>query len=171
VLKVGDIAPEIDATTTRGEKFVLSEQKAICTVIYFYPKAFTPGCTRETRAFAENHNEIMLAGAGIVGISTDDGSTQCDFAKAMGVPFPLIGDDDKRISRGFGVLWPLFGVAKRVTFVVGAERRIIALYHHELNVGQHRDDVLRFVHDYCDAVRAQAQSLWQTTQRTPRSEK
>ncbi len=168
MLNVGDTAPEIDATTTTGDRFVLSKQKAICTVIYFYPKAFTPGCTRETRTFAENHNELELAGASIIGVSTDDGSTQCDFAKSLGTPFPLIGDPDKTISRGFGVLWPLFGVAKRVTFVVGAERKVLAVFHHELKIGQHRDDVLKFVHDYCDAVRAEAQELWKKALHGPR---
>jgi len=160
LLKVGDTAPEIDATTSKGERFVLSQEKAICTVIYFYPKAFTPGCTRETRTFADNYNELSLAGASILGVSTDDGTTQCDFAKSLGTPFPLIGDADKSISRAFGVLWPLLGVAKRVTFVISADRKILALFHHELKVGMHRDDVLRFVHDYCDAVRVEAQQLW-----------
>jgi peroxiredoxin len=160
LLKVGDTAPEIDATTSMGDRFVLSEQTSICTVIFFYPKAFTPGCTRETKSFAENYNEIMLAGATIIGVSTDDDTTQCDFAKSLEAPFALIGDADKSIARSFGVLWPLVGVAKRVTFVVGADRKILAVFHHELKVGKHKEDVLRFVHDYCDAVRSQSQALW-----------
>jgi peroxiredoxin len=160
VLKIGDIAPDIDAVTTTGARFVLSEQTAICTVVYFFPKAFTPGCTKETKAFSDDYNEIALAGASILGVSTDTAETQCEFAQSMRAPFPLVGDSDKHIAKAFDVLWPLVGVAKRATFVIGADRKILAVFHHEMNVAKHRDDVLTFVHTYCDAVRTQSQGLW-----------
>lgn len=167
VLKVGDTAPEIDAVTTTGARFVLGEQTSLCTVVYFFPKAFTPGCTKETKAFSDDYNEIALSGASIVGISTDDGDTQCEFAQSLRAPFPLIGDSDKRIAEAFGVLWPLLGVAKRVTFVVGADRKVVAVFHHEVDVGQHRHDVLAFVYQYGNAVRAKAQELWQREPQGP----
>jgi thioredoxin-dependent peroxiredoxin len=156
MLKVGDIAPEIDAATTDGSRFVLSAQKGLCTVVYFFPKAFTPGCTVETRRFRDNYTEIALAGASIVGVSTDDNATQCRFSEELRTPFPLIGDADRAISRAYDVLWPLVGVAKRVTFVIGPERRILATFRHEIDVTKHRDDVLKFVHDRLTAVRAGA---------------
>lgn len=89
-LKVGDRAPEINTKTSDGKPFVLSEQGGLCTVLYFFPKAFTPHCTKETRFFADNFNEILLAGANIVGISTDDADTQCKFAGDLGARFPLL---------------------------------------------------------------------------------
>lgn len=155
-LKVGDRAPEIEGTTSEGKRFVLSEQKGLCTVIYFYPKAFTPGCTAETRIFRENYNEILLAGASIIGVSTDDVDTQCRFKNELAVPFPLLADNDKRISRAYDVLWPLVGLARRYTFVVGPDMTIEAIFHHELDVQQHRDDVLRFVHEKFEAQRPRA---------------
>lgn len=160
MLLVGEMAPDIDAVTTLGDRFVLSAQTSICSVVYFFPKAFTPGCTKETRLFVENYNELLLAGATIIGVSTDDGETQCEFAQSLGTPFALIGDSDKSISKAYGVLRGMLGVAKRVTFVLSVEKRVLAVFHHDFAIDKHRDDVLPFVHDYCDEVRRQSQGLW-----------
>lgn len=154
MLAVGDTAPPIDAKTSQGTRFVLSDQDALCTVIYFFPKAFTPGCTKETGYFRESYAEIALAGATIVGISTDDERTQCDFADSLRAPFPLIPDKDQAISRAYDVLWPIIGLARRITYVVGRARIIEAVFHHELAIREHRDDVLRFVNDKFRATRA-----------------
>ncbi len=145
MLKAGDLAPEIDATTTAGTHFRLSEQPSLCTVVYFFPKAFTPGCTIETRRFRENWAELSLLGANVVGVSTDDHDTQCLFAQSMKTPFPMIGDADKKIARAYGVLWPILERAKRVTFVIDSRRRIASVIHHEVNIAQHRDEVLRAI--------------------------
>jgi thioredoxin-dependent peroxiredoxin len=153
VLNTGDIAPEIDAITTDGARFVLSEQRGLCTVVYFFPKAFTPGCTAETKRFRDNFAELTLSGASVVGVSTDDPETQCRFASSLRAPFPLIGDKGKEISRAFDVLWPVLGVARRVTYVVAPDRQILAAFRHEIQVKKHRDDVLKFVNDRLTAMR------------------
>lgn len=146
MLKVGDIAPHIDALANDGSRFRLVEQATkLCTVIYFFPKAFTPGCTRETTRFRDNFAEIAIAGAALVGISTDDHDTQCRFAESLRAPFPMIGDYDKSISRAYGVLWPVLGRARRVTFIVSPHRKIEAVFQHELQIVKHRDDVLLFI--------------------------
>ena len=145
MLKVGDRAPAIDAMTSSGTRFVLAEQSGLCTVVYFFPKAFTPGCTVETKTFRDNHVELEIAGVTVVGISTDDLATQCNFARSINTPFPMIGDNDSSISRAYQVLWPLIGVAKRVTYVINNEQVIEAVFRHEIDVKSHRDDVLRFV--------------------------
>lgn len=146
MLKPGDTAPDIDALANDGSRFRLADQSTkLCTVIYFFPKAFTPGCTKETKRFRDNYAELAIAGAAIVGVSTDDHDTQCRFAESTRAPFPLIGDDDKRISRAYGVLWPLIGVTRRVTFIVNALRTIEAVFQHEAQIVKHRDDVLMYV--------------------------
>ena len=145
MLKVGDRAPAIDAMTSSGTRFVLAAQDGLCTVVYFFPKAFTPGCTVETKSFRDNHVELEIAGATVVGISTDDLATQCNFARSIKTPFPMIGDNDSSISRAYDVLWPIIGVAKRVTYVINVEQQIEAVFRHEIDVKSHRDDVLRFV--------------------------
>jgi len=95
----------------------------------------------------------MLAGASVVGVSTDDLATQCDFARSLDTPFPLIGDKDRAICQAYDVLWPIVGVAHRVTYVVGPDRRIEAAFKHELNPKAHRDDVLRFVNEKFQGTR------------------
>lgn len=146
MLKAGDTAPDIDAVDTGGKRFRLADQSSkLCTVIYFYPKAFTPGCTKETKRFRDNYAELAIAGATIVGISTDAHETQCRFAESLGTPFPLIGDHDKRIASAYGVLWPIIGIARRVTFIVNPLRTIEAVFQHEAAIVKHRDDVLGYV--------------------------
>lgn len=154
MLSVGDTAPEIDSVTSKGTRFRLSEQSGLCTVVYFYPKAFTPGCTAETKRFRDNYPELTLAGATVIGVSTDDVTTQCNFAESLKAPFPLVPDADLAISRAYGVLWPVVGVARRVTFVIDPKRRVLAVFHHEIQIKKHRDDVLWFVHQQLAASRA-----------------
>ncbi len=153
-LKPGDQAPEIDAVASDGQRFVLSEQAGLCTVIYFFPKAFTPGCTAETRMFRDNYVELLLAGASIVGVSTDDLRTQCDFANATRTPFPIVPDPEQVICTAYNVLWPVMNVARRVTFIVRPDRIIDAVFHHELQISRHRDDVLRHVNAMFKRARA-----------------
>ena len=153
-LKPGEQAPEIDAVASDGRRFVLSAQTGLCTVIYFFPKAFTPGCTAETRMFRDNYVELLLAGANIVGVSTDTLQTQCDFANAERTPFPIVPDPEQVICAAYNVLWPVMNVARRVTFVVRPDRIIDAVFHHELQISRHRDDVLRHVNAMFKRARA-----------------
>ena len=154
MLKPGDTAPEIDALTSDGSRFRLSAQaNKLCTVVYFFPKAFTPGCTKETKRFRDNYPELALAGAVIVGISTDDHDIQCSFADSLRAPFPMIGDADRSISSAYGVLWPVIARPKRVTFIINPLRTIEAVYQHEVQIAKHRDDVLRHVDEMFRARR------------------
>jgi peroxiredoxin len=153
VLSIGATAPEIDAVTTSGARFRLSDQRGLCTIVYFFPKAFTPGCTAETKRFRDHHVELTLAGASVVGVSTDDETTQCAFAKETRAPFPLIADRDRRISTAYDVLWPVVGLPQRITYVVGPRRDVLAAFHHELRIKQHTDEVLKFVHERLEATR------------------
>jgi thioredoxin-dependent peroxiredoxin len=159
MLRVGDAAPPIDAMGSDGQRFVLYEQAGLCTVIYFFPKAFTPGCTAETKEFRKNFLELDLAGASVVGVSTDDDKTQCAFADSLSTPFPIVADPDKAICRAYDVLWPLVNLAQRVTYIVGPRpdgqpgRVIEAAFRHELRIASHRDDVLRFVDQRLRATR------------------
>jgi peroxiredoxin len=157
VLQPGDTAPDIDAPASDGTRFSLAAQSTkLCTVLYFFPKAFTPGCTVETKLFRDNYAEIALAGATIVGVSTDKLDTQCRFASEMKTPFPLIADPTKKIAQGFGVLFPLVGIARRVTFVLNRERRVLAIFSGLFDVEKHRDGVLRFIHHERERMRARA---------------
>jgi len=157
MLAVGSQAPEIDAPTSAGSRFRLSEQGGrACTVLYFFPAAFTPGCTRETKEFAHNYNELQMMGAALAGISTDDHDTQCKFADSLHAPFPMIGDSDGAITKAYDVRWPVIGRAQRVTYVVSHEMKILAAFHHEIQIGKHLEDVLLFVDELSRRRRAQS---------------
>ena len=158
MLDVGSRAPEIDVLDNRGRRFRLSEDHGrLCTVVYFFPKAFTPGCTRETKVFADNYGELFLAGAALVGVSTDDAKTQCEFADSLHTPFPLLVDHDGAVTRAYDVRWPLVNIAQRVTYVIDSSRCIAGAFHHELQIGKHRDDVLRAVDALYQAKRGTAE--------------
>lgn len=146
MLPVSSRAPDIDAIDNHGKRFRLSDQSnRLCTILYFYPKAFTPGCTRETAAFRESHDEIQRLGASILGVSTDDSSTQCRFADFMRAPFPLIADPRGELIRAFDVSWPLLNIARRVTYVLGPSQVVLATFHRELQITKHHDEVVTFV--------------------------
>ena len=154
-LSPGQRAPEIDAIASNGQRFVLSQQEGLCTVVYFFPKAFTPGCTAETKMFRDNYVELLLAGANLIGVSTDDEKTQCEFAASTRAPFPIVSDADHKICKGFDVLWPVMNVARRITYVIRPDMTIDAVFHHEVAISRHRDDVLRHVNAMFKAAREQ----------------
>ena len=143
MLKVGDPAPALSAVTSDGKTVDLSTLRGKRVVVFFFPKAFTLGCTIETRRFRDHYSEIAALGAEVVGVSVDSAERQCEFASAEGVPFPMVGDASRTISRSFDVLRPILGVSQRVTYVIGPEGRIEAAFHHELMVGKHLEDVKR----------------------------
>ena len=145
MLRVGDPAPEIDLPASDGKAFRLSDRGGRYTVVYFFPAAFTPGCTKESKQFRDNSSELAQLGADVVGISTDTHARQCEFAESLQVTFPMVGDEGGRITRAYGVAWPIVGKARRVTFVVGPTQKIAAVFWHEVQVSRHLDDVVAFL--------------------------
>jgi thioredoxin-dependent peroxiredoxin len=142
MIRLGHPAPDFTAQTTQGASFTLSAMRGRKVVLYFFPKAFTPGCTREAAQFQDAYAEVKALGAEVIGISTDDHQTQCDFAGKVKVAFPMIGDGDGKIAGLFDVFWPFFKLARRVTFLIDEAGVVRGVYQHELRIGQHADDVL-----------------------------
>lgn len=143
MLRVGDLAPDFTATTSHGKQLTLSALRGRRVVLFFFPKAFTTGCTIETRRFRDHYAEIAALGAEVIGVSVDKEQTQCDFASQEGVPYPMIGDESRAINRSYDVLWPLLGVSQRVTYIIGPDGKIERVLHHELLVNKHLDEVKR----------------------------
>ena len=136
-LKLGDLAPPIVGTTHDGKPFRLDSLRGQNVVIYFYPAAFTPVCTIETRKFRDRQDEIAKLGGTIVGISSDSQGTQCEFAQKERVQFPMVADADRSIATAYGIKWPLLPRAQRVTFVLDKEGRVVGRIHHELSAERH----------------------------------
>ncbi len=142
MLKPGDLAPDFSAVDCEGNTFRLSALRGRRVVLFFFPKAFTLGCTIENRAFRDNHEVIRELGAELVGISVDTVQRQCEFAERENIRFTLLGDERKAIGRQYGVLWPVLEIDRRVTFILSAEGVVEEVIHHEVRVWRHLDDVL-----------------------------
>jgi len=144
MLSIGDRAPDFSARTTDGQMLTLSQLRGRPVVIYFFPHAFTPGCTAETRRFRDNYDDLRRFDVEVIGISTDDHEKQCKFAQAEKVKFPLIGDRNAEIQALYGVKRPILKSNRRVTYVIDEDGMIAAMFHHEFQVLRHMDDVRQF---------------------------
>jgi thioredoxin-dependent peroxiredoxin len=142
MLNAGDPAPDFETTDCNGRPVRLRDFRGRRVVLFFFPKAFSSGCTEEVRHFRDNQARIRELGAELIGVSVDKFETQCAFAKQEQVDFPLLGDSDRRLSGLFGVLWPLVRVDRRVTFVIGPGGLVEDVIRHETRVYRHLDDVL-----------------------------
>lgn len=140
MLGIGDLAPEFSLPDQDGRSWAMSELiSAGQAVVYFYPADFTPGCTREACLFRDRYDALAELAVPLVGISPQDQASHRRFASAFGLQFPLLADPDKRVIRAFGVDGPLgFGV-RRVTFLIGRDRRIENRVVADFMVGSHMD--------------------------------
>lgn len=119
-LHVGDKAPDLTVTVHTGEKVNLADAYAKGPVlIYFYPKAETPGCTKQACNLRDNMALLQDANLTIYGVSTDSVESQQKFAENHSLPFLLIADPEKQLGEAFGVnARPIVGVYPRQTFLI-----------------------------------------------------
>jgi peroxiredoxin Q/BCP len=135
MLQVGDRAPDIEIPTDSGEAFRLSEMKGKRVVLYFYPKADTPGCTVEACEFRDGIKAFGKKGAAIVGVSPDKPAAQAKFKQKYDLPFTLLADQDKAIAEAYDVYQEKNMYGKKVmgivrtTFVIGPDGKIERIYH------------------------------------------
>jgi thioredoxin-dependent peroxiredoxin len=145
--KEGDSAPEITLETDAGQHFELSSLRGKNVVLYFYPKADTPGCTKEACAFRDTSQKFTKANTVIVGVSPDASKAQARFKDKFNLPFTLLADADHKAADAYGV-WKeksmygkkYFGV-ERTTFVIGADGKIKKIFP-KVKVDGHAEEVL-----------------------------
>lgn len=101
-LETGDRAPNFELTDHAGESVSLKDFADKKLLIYFYPKAFTPGCTAESCDFRDNYGAMSKAGYEIVGVSPDSPSKLADFRREYELPFPLLSDPDHEMAEAYG---------------------------------------------------------------------
>jgi peroxiredoxin Q/BCP len=148
MLAVGDRAPEFRARDQDGSELTLAElTRDGPLVLYFYPKDFTRGCTKEACLFRDSHAEMRKLDAQVVGVSIDDEKSHKGFAEKHGLQFRLLADPDRTVSKAYDVLQPFGIFTKRVTYVIDREQRIRGVFHHELAVGKHVDRVRQLLHE------------------------
>ena len=134
MLEEGEHVPDIRLQTDSGEEFQLSSLRGKRVVLYFYPKADTPGCTVEACEFRDDIKKFAKKGVAVVGISPDKPGAQAKFKKKYELPFTLLADEEKAAAQAFGV-WreknmygkKVMGIV-RSTFVIGPDGKIEKIY-------------------------------------------
>jgi peroxiredoxin Q/BCP len=114
-------------------------------VLFFYPAAMTPGCTKEACHFRDLASEFTSVGANRVGISTDGVDKQAKFAELQKFDYPLLSDSDGTVATQFGVKRGLLGKlmpVKRTTFVIDTDRTVLDVIASELSMDTHADKAL-----------------------------
>jgi peroxiredoxin Q/BCP len=101
-LEPGDAAPFFDRQNQDGEQVTSDDYAGHRLVVYFYPKAFTPGCTAESCDFRDRHERFYAAGYEIVGVSPDPVGKLADFRREHDLPFPLLSDEDHSMAEAYG---------------------------------------------------------------------
>ncbi len=124
--KEGDPAPDFTLKDQSGKATTLSALKGKRVVLYFYPKADTPGCTKEACAFRDEAPSLPRDVV-VVGVSKDSVGSQEKFAQKFGLTFPLLADAKGEVIARYGVDG-LFGFAKRVTFLIGADGKVAKVW-------------------------------------------
>lgn len=139
-LAEGAQAPALTAQAHDGTAVDLSKLGGRPTVVFFYPKDGTPGCTKEACAFRDVWSDYESAGVGIVGVSADSTDSHKSFAAEHELPFPLVADEDGTWAKAFGVDTTL-GMTSRESFLIGPQGHIAKVYP-GVDPGVHAAEVL-----------------------------
>ncbi len=147
-LQKGDNAPQFSAKDQDGIVHSLADYKGKKLVVFFYPKANTPGCTAEACNLRDNFERFQSQNYAILGVSADNAKSQSNFKNKYKFPFPLLADDDKSVIEAFGVWGPkkflgrTYDGIHRVTFVID-EQGIIEEVIREVKTKDHTSQLLK----------------------------
>lgn len=145
-MKTGDIVADFELPDQTGTPRKLSALLSDGPVVlFFYPAAMTPGCTKEACHFRDLASDFEAVGASRVGISVDPVDKQAKFADTQNFDYPLLSDSDGTVAAQFGVKRGLLGKlipVKRTTFVIDTDRRVLDVISSELSMDTHSDKAL-----------------------------
>lgn len=137
-LSENNLAPDFTLEDAYGTKYKLSDYRGKSpVVVYFYPKASTPGCTTEACGIRDEIDKFKENNIVVLGISVDSKDDIKEFVDDYNLNFPLLSDETKKVSEKYGVL-NNFGLASRITFIVDKEGKIAHIIR-EVNVDNHAD--------------------------------
>ena len=133
-----------------GEEVSLKDYRGKYVVLYFYPRADTPGCTIEACDFRDSYKKVEKIGAVVLGVSPDQPKALKKFEEKYGLPFTLLGDGDKKVCNAYGVIQEknmygkkVMGVA-RTTFIIGPDGKVAHIFEKVKPEG-HADQVLEYL--------------------------
>lgn len=143
MLKEGTTAPDFEGGADDGSTFRLSDFRGKKNVVlYFYPKDFTPGCTKEACNFRDESETLEKHDAIIVGVSSDTTESHSSFKEQHKLNFPLIADPNKRIIKTYQAQGLLGLIPARVTYIIDKQGVIRKSFRHDLSIGKHLSDTL-----------------------------
>ena len=148
MLKVGDSLPEFVGTNQNGEQIDSQKLKGKKLVVFFYPKASTPGCTAEACDLRDNFQTFEAQNYALLGVSADSAKAQTKFIEKHDLPFPLLADEDKSVINAFGVWGPKKFMGKsyeginRTTFLIN-EQGIIDHVISDVDTKNHSEQILK----------------------------
>lgn len=146
-LQVGDIAPDFEVNDQDGTMVSSKDFKGKKWIVFFYPKANTPGCTTEACNLRDNYKILQKEGYELMGVSADSERRQKNFKKKYNLPFPLLADENKEVINGFGVWGPKkfmgreFDGIHRKTFIID-EKGIIERVIDKVKTKDHAAQIL-----------------------------
>lgn len=147
-LKAGDQAPQFSGVDEAGKTHTLGDYKGQKLVVFFYPKASTPGCTAEACDLRDNFNRFQANNYALLGVSADPAKAQLKFKEKYELPFPLLADEDRSVIEAFGVWGPKKFMGKdydgihRTTFVID-ENGIIIEVIEKVKTKEHAEQILK----------------------------
>ena len=146
-LKIGDKAPNFSGTDQNGKAHSLADYSGKKLVVFFYPKANTPGCTAEACDLRDNYERFQANNYELLGVSADSAKAQKKFEEKYSFPFALLADEDKSVIEAFGVWGPKkfmgreFDGIHRTTFVID-ENGIITDVILKVKTKEHTSQIL-----------------------------
>src|SRR5580692_265706 len=149
-ININDKAPEFTLPDQNGDEVSLKEFRGKYVVLYFYPRADTPGCTIEACEFRDSYKRTEKLGAIVLGVSPDEPKALKKFEDKFGLPFTLLGDADKKVGNAYGVIQEknmygkkVMGVV-RTTFIIGPDGKVKHIFHKVKPEG-HAEEVLAYL--------------------------
>lgn len=142
-LKVGAKAPEFKLKSTSGEDFIFSNRMGKHTLLYFYPKDFTYGCTQQACNFRDEFSSFRDLEIDVFGINKDSITTHKDFIKELDLPFELLSDPLGEVCKKYKAVIPFVGTVKRITYLINPDLKIEAVYDSMMGFNKHVGKILR----------------------------
>jgi thioredoxin-dependent peroxiredoxin len=142
-LKVGDTAPDFKLPGSDGKTYSLADFRGKqAVVLAWFPKAFTPGCTNECKAFAAGGPSLRKFDVAYFTASVDPPDKNKKFAESVGADYPILSDADGKVARAYGVTGAVQKFASRWTFYIGTDGKILYI-DKDVNTKTHADDVAK----------------------------
>ena len=141
-LKTFTHAPDFTLPSTDGTNFTLNDHLGKPVILYFYPKDFTPGCTKEACEFRDQFAEFRGLDIPVYGISRDSVKTHLKFKEQHQLPFDLLADVDGRVAAKYKAQIPIVGLTKRITYLLDKDHKIATVYDSLFNFNKHVSEMV-----------------------------